>query len=127
MSSVIDFHQVKPEHQAIHERLENWARWARGAHSANVHPMFRQYRHAYWEPAPQANCNDTNDALEVQKIMKDLPEPHRIAVQWCYILKSNPRKVCMALGVSKDGLMELIHRGRTMAANLLRQKVSETA
>ena len=89
--------------------------------------MFRQYRHAYWEPAPQSSYSDTKDAVEVQKIMKDLPEPHRIAIQWCYIQKGNPNKVRAALGVSKDGLMDLVHKGRAMASKLLRQNFLETA
>lgn len=125
MKDGIDFNVIKPEHEAIHQRLENWARWCKGSNSGNVHPMFRQYRNGYWEPAPTPTSSNVIDAVEVQKIMKDIPEPQRIAIQWFYVKPGSPKKVCFALGVNKRDLLELIHQGRTMMKNVA--KVREVA
>lgn len=118
----VDFTKVHPEHEAIHDRLLNWARWCRGSRGQNVHPMFRQYRNDYWEPSPAPSCSNVLDAVEVQKIMKDLPERHRIALQWFYVVKCGPRRICMALGESTSGLETLVHNGRAMAKNLIASK-----
>lgn len=40
-------------------------------------------------------------------------------------MPGSPTKVCFALGVNKRDLLELIHQGRTMVANLA--KVKEVA
>lgn len=122
----IDFNIIKPEHEDIHKRLENWAKWCKGSNSGNVHPMFRQYRNGYFEPSPARSYSDTVDAVAVQKVMKDIPEPQRIALQWFYVRPGSPMRVCFALGVNKADLLELIHRGRTMAKNLAK-KVEATA
>lgn len=120
MKEAVDFAYV-PTHQAeIHERLENWAKWQRGGHPGNVHPMFREYRPRNAESAPSAASEvDGLDAVAIQKVMKDIPQRQRIAVQWCYVKRGNPVPVCVALGVSKAGLLELITTGRTMVKNRL--------
>ena len=28
VQDTVDYNHVKPEHEAVHERLSNWARWA---------------------------------------------------------------------------------------------------
>lgn len=122
MSEPIDFNRIQPEHEAIHERLENWARWCKGSAHGNVHPMFRQYRNSYFEATPARTCSDTVDAVAVQKIMKDIPEAQRIALQWFYVKPGDPKRVCMALGVNKRDLVTLIDQGRAMARNLLNVK-----
>ena len=122
----IDFNVIKPEHMNIHKRLDNWARWCKGSNSGNVHPMFRQYRNGYFEATPAASYSDTVDAVAIQKAMKDIPEPQRIALQWFYVKPGSPARVCMALGVSKLDLLELIHQGRAMMKNVA-TKATETA
>lgn len=122
----IDFNIIKPEHDDIHKRLENWGRWCKGSAHGNVHPMFRQYRNGYFEATPTRSYSDTVDAVSIQKVMKDIPEPQRIALQWFYVRPGSPTRVCFALGVNKADLLELVHRGRTMAKNLAK-KVEATA
>jgi DNA-directed RNA polymerase specialized sigma24 family protein len=119
MRNIIDFNHVPPEQSAIHERLVNWERWQRGGNAGNVHPMFRQYRPAGYAEASAPSTVNALDAVEVQKVMKDIPERHRIAVQWFYILRTSPTKVCQAVGCSKEGLAVLIEDGRTMIKNRL--------
>jgi hypothetical protein len=123
MQNVVDFNRVDPQQVEIHERLENWAKWQRGGHPGNVHPMFRHYRARNAESAPSASAEvDGLDAVAVQKVMKDIPQRHRIAVQWCYVQRGSHVKPCELLGVSKQGLFELIVQGRTMVVNRLRVK-----
>lgn len=126
MSEPIDFNRIKPEHMAIHARLDNWGRWCRGSRSGNVHPMFRQYRNDYFEPTPAATYADTLDAVAIQKAMKDIPERQRIALQWFYVKPGSPRRVCAALGESNAGLLEVLHQARTMMKNVA-NKIAETA
>lgn len=116
----VDFNHVPHNQAEIHARLENWARWQRGGHPGNVHPMFRQYRARNAELAPSiASEVDGLDAVSVQKVMKDIPERQRLAVQWCYVQRNNPNRMCAALGVNKASLLILITEGRTMITNRL--------
>lgn len=121
---VVDFNAVPLNQREVHERLENWAKWQRGGHPGNVHPMFRQYRPAkYAESSPSIAAEvDSLDAVAVQKVMKDIPQRQRIAVQWCYVKRNGHARVCELLAVSKQGLFELIVQGRTMVVNRLRVK-----
>lgn len=122
---IVDFAYVPANQYDIHDRLLNWAKWAKGSGARSVHPMFRQYRNDYWEPTPAASYADTIDALAVQKTMKDVPEKHRLAVQWFYIARSNPQRMCRELGVTKAALADLVIDGRNMVKNRL--KVVEVA
>lgn len=123
----VDFAYVPHSQLDIHDRLINWAKWARGSSFRNVHPMFRQYRNDYWEAAPTPSPADTIDALAIQKTMKDIPEKHRMAVQWFYIVRSNPQRMCRELGVTKAALAELVIDGRAMVRNRLRANEPQTA
>lgn len=124
--TIVDFSHVPSNQTEIHDRLENWAKWCRGSGSRNVHPMFRHYRDNYWEDKPAPTYLNTLDAAEIQKTMAHIPERNRIAVQWCYVQRSNPPRVCLALGVSKAALLGLITEGRTMVENRLRQGAVKT-
>ena len=123
-----DFHTVRAGHTAIHGRLLNWARWTR-SHSASpsVQPMFRGYRpYAYPEAQGGGMPIDTLDAVGLQKLMHRLPEKHRLVIQWSYVFPFlSPFKVCRHLAVSKSGLAELVHDGRTMLKNQSQQLDNE--
>jgi DNA-directed RNA polymerase specialized sigma24 family protein len=125
MNEAVDYNHVPAHQEAIHDRLVNWAKWCRSSGGRTVHPMFRGYRDNYWEAQPLPDYVSTIDATEVQKTMAHLPEKHRLAVQWCYVIKSSPPRMARELGTSKYGLLELINEGRTMISNRLR--VTEAA
>lgn len=116
----VDFHYVQDGHQAIHARLEDWARWVRVKPSGwHTHPMFKQYRsHAWqWErPVYQTPIN-TLEAHEMEKAVAKLPEKNRDAVRWSYVYCNNPIQMARRLGVSREGLLELVVNGRTMLKN----------
>lgn len=116
----VDFGHVEPKHAEIDQRLINWARWYRDRPGRFQSPMFRMYRstdaHQQYGsdvPAPI----DGADAARMQVAVVALPEPHRIALAWCYIQRDNPRKAAQRLGHSLDGLAKLIRDARTMLVN----------
>jgi hypothetical protein len=116
----IDYHLVADRHLAIHAELENWARWVRPrAQGWHVSPMFRQYRsHAWqWEtPAVRVDPNMPR-AVDMEKAVSGLPEKERFAIRWSYVFQGHPSAVARHLGVSKQGLCDLIATGRTMLIN----------
>lgn len=116
----VDFHLVPDHHLGIHERLTAWARWVRvRPHGWQVAPMFRQYRSHAWQwhtPEVKASIN-IPEAVEMEKAVSQLPEKHREAVRWCYVFAGPPGACARRLGVSKQGLHDLIAAGRTMLVN----------
>lgn len=116
----IDFHLVADRHLAIHAELENWARWVRvRPHGWQMSPMFRQYRSKSWQwEAPTLRiAPDMPSAVAIEKAVSLLPEKERFAIRWSYVLAGNPAKVARHLGVSAQGLLDLVSAGRTMLAN----------
>ena len=57
---------------------------------------------------------DTLDAVLIAKAVSALPEKHRAAVRWSYVHCGNPVAMARTLGVSKQGLADLVDAGRTM-------------
>jgi len=115
----IDFHAVRLEHEAIHARLCNWARWARGSRSgSSTLPMFHGYRPDGYHELTVCIPIDSLDAVKLQKLFILLPEKHRWALQWSYVKPWIPeQKVCRVLAVSRVGLSDLVSNGRTMLKN----------
>lgn len=116
----VDFFVVRDDHLAIHGRLEAWARWVSvRPHGWQVQPMFRQYRSHAWQwnrPEPRPTIN-LLEAVTMEKAVAQLPEKHREAIRWVYVACNNPGSMARRLGVSKGGLMDLVHAGRTMLLN----------
>ena len=90
--------------------------------------MFRMYR------APKQYETDlhipiainTLDAHEVERAVSFLPDKQRTAVRWAYVFSYVPvNAVRQELGVTREGLAELIHEGRVMLVNRLRERLIE--
>ena len=119
----VDFFLVRDEHLGIHAALENWARWVRvRPHGWQVAPMFRQYRPAnptegWWDRREPMPMTDVPAAVEMEKAVSLLPEKHRTAIRWAYVFTGHPARMARDLGVSKQGLMDLVSAGRTMLKN----------
>lgn len=116
----VDFFHIPSGHLAIHERLNAWARWVKvRPHGWQTAPMFRQYRSKAWQwerPEVRTPIN-TLEVVEMEKQVSGLPEKEREAVRWAYVFGGAPVAMCRKLGVSRQGLMDLIHAGRTMLVN----------
>ena len=116
----IDYNHIAAHHEAIHARLENWSRWVRvRPHGWFTHPMFRNFRASkQWEASPHISTPvDTLDAALMEKAVYALPEKHRDAVRWWYVYRRDPVAMARNLGVSKQGLADLVEAGRTMLKN----------
>ena len=120
VTETVDYNHIKPEHESIHARLENWARWVRvRPHGWRTHPMFRHFRASkQWEASPYIGTPvGTLDAALMEKAVYALPEKHREAVRWWYVYRRDPVAMGRNLGVSKQGLADLVEAGRTMLKN----------
>ena len=118
----VDFGHVEEQHLAIDARLANWARWSHNREHRGASPMFLLYR------ATEANQTrglvletlnplDAIDAQRVQNGVSALPTPHRLALSWSYIKRSNPRALAQELGHSLAGLARLVRDARQMLVN----------
>lgn len=121
VQETVDYCHVKPEHDAIHQRLENWARWVRvRPHGWQTAPMFRLYQSKarQWEVSPAVPVTvNTLDAADMEKAVSALPVKHREAVRWSYVYGRDPLAMARTLAVSKQGLADLVDSGRTMLKN----------
>ena len=112
----VDFNTVPQSQREIDARLVNWGRWSLpGGLGLKRSPMFELYRSA--DPLRQygsasAQPVDQADAERVQRAMVELTGPQRLALSWCYIRRNNPRRAAETIGVSLQGLRELIDTGR---------------
>ncbi len=111
----IDFHAVEPAHMSIHLRLENWARWTYSSTGQDVAPGFALYkssdaRREYGMPAP--NVVDSADALKIAKAIAEIPVKNSAALNWSYITRTGPKRMCRHLDVDMAGLHELVFDAR---------------
>jgi DNA-directed RNA polymerase specialized sigma24 family protein len=116
----IDYFLVPDGQVGIHEALCNWARWVRvRPHGWQISPMFRQYRsHAWqWERPDIPDQTNVPEAVAMEKAVSLLPEKHRTAVRWSYVMQSHPARMARELGVSKQGLLDLVNDARLMLRN----------
>jgi hypothetical protein len=123
----IDFFLVEPHQLPMHERLMNWSRWVKPGFPSWQAPMWRQGKsnsRQWHQPEPRITV-DTLDGHAIEKAVFDLPTPHRDALRWCYFSGCAPRRrdyvspmdMRRKLGVTAEGLMQLIRDGRQMLMN----------
>ena len=118
--TTVDYNYVPERHAAIHERLENWRRWVIvRPHGWCTHPMFKNFSASkQWESSPHISTPvDTIDAALIEKAVYALPDKHRDAIRWWYVHAGNPVAMARRLGVSKQGLADLVDAGRAMLQN----------
>ena len=116
----VDFSRVEVHHHAIDARLRNYGTWCNGSGAPQMSPMFR-----LMPPPPRVRGDietwgdsvDTLDASKIAKAVIALPVKHRAAINWCYVAPVNPRRACQDIGVSMQGLSDLLTDGRQMLVN----------
>ena len=124
VTETVDYCYVSLEHELIHARLLNWARWLRPRLSGwHTHPMWKNSRTPrHWEASPYIGTPvNTLDAAVLEKAVYALPEKHREAIRWWYVYRRDPVGMARLLGVSKQGLADLVNAGRTMLQNRLQK------
>ncbi len=115
----IDFHVVEPHHEGMHKRLENWAKWCRySGGGSSALPMFQLYRPDNYEREFVGISADGTDAQRIMKGVFKLPLKHRAGLNWFYLRPTNPRGMCQKLGVSFEGLADLVTTARFMLINM---------
>ena len=121
-SAPIDFHTVLPHHHDIDGRLRNWGIWCNSTKAASTAPMFRlavATISTRREQQAQPNGIDRSDAVVIARAVTALPERHAGAINWCYVKPVSPRRAAESIGVSIEGLAQLLHDGRQMLINRL--------
>ena len=118
----IDFHEVRQIHNAIHDRLENWARYVcAGNGGKSCAPMFRHYRSSeVWQEPTIRTPIDSLDGSKIERMVGQLPEQHMMAVRWWYVYSNwgvSMHKACRVMGIGRARLNDLVHDGRTMLKN----------
>jgi hypothetical protein len=118
----VDLSSVPENQWEIHAALEEWRRWCNSPSGRNVAPMFQLYRSAdskrEYGAATSVPLN-RDLALRVAKVIADpqFPYKQRMALQWFYLKPKNPKQKAKELGVSLEGLAELVRVGRQMLKN----------
>lgn len=120
----IDFHAVPADHADLHRLLENWARWVIPRSPYWISPMFKLAlsRALARQGGPVRDHTDPIDAMRVEKAVAALPDKYRAAIRWSYVYKTSPASARRELGVTYDGLFELLHAARTMLKNTIECK-----
>ena len=81
--------------------------------------MFRLYRSSEVHRLESSTSQpvDGIDAARMQKGMQGLPFNHRLALSWAYIKRNNPGQAARSLGLSLQGLLDIVRDGRQMLVN----------
>lgn len=127
-----DLSHIPARHDAINQRLEEWARWVTVRPQAwACQPMFRFVKSnaRQWETDPHIHVEiNTLAAHEIERCVSFLPPVHRSAIRWAYVFSFIPMgKVRRELGVTVDGLGSLIDDARDMLKNRLKDKLLDTS
>lgn len=91
--------------KSIGDRLENWARWAtaragRGADcmtGAICESMRKAALGNVWSGHEVRDETDDQDAIAIERGMRDLPDAQRLLLWWCYIKQQHPGYVARKL------------------------------
>lgn len=129
MSRTVDFARIPTRQDAIHIRLERWARWVRVSPKPwTRHPMWRNVRSSrQWDADPHIpEAMNTLEAHETERAVAFLPAAHRMAIRWAYVYPHvHQGKVQRALGVTPDTLQRLIVDARDMLIHRLKMRLAQ--
>lgn len=120
----VDFNVIPEAHGEIHGRLLNWASWCRPRHDSgygDTSPMFRMYRSTArarreYGATTHVSVNKI-EAQAMEKAVQALPQKHRAAIRWSYVDRKHPAAEAAGLGVSLQGLADLVRDARQMLVN----------
>lgn len=114
----VDFTSIPVHQNAMHDRLENWARSLFSGAGSSASPMFRLYRTTDQYHPPRASMpHDAHDAIKISQGVRELPQDHRQAINWYYVKPGSPGKACRDIGCTMADLARLTIDGRQMLIN----------
>jgi hypothetical protein len=121
-----DLQCVRPEHVGVHDRLLNWAKWARPtAHAARISPMFQYYRPKAEDtaasdqgggPLSSRALVDPNDAALMEERIVKLDEKQRRVIVWWYVWKTPPARFKRKMRMDYSQIEEILHGARNLLA-----------
>lgn len=118
-----DYNYVPERHQAIHARLENWARYVSVRRIAwPTQPMFRQARTPRsWDIDPHIPVPvNTLDGHVIEKAVAGLPPKRRTLIRWLYVFPWVPETaIRREVGMIRAFACEEINNARDMLRNTL--------
>lgn len=119
MKEKIDIGRVPAHQHFMHERLVNWAMWAKPGQSVSICPMFKQAKSNsfQWHPPEYRPTCDTLDAQYMEKAICKLPDDNRKALVWWYIYRTGELAFRKKLGVTLERLDILVINGRQHLMN----------
>lgn len=127
MRKAVDFNHIPTRQDAINLRLEDWAQWVQARPQPwKCQPMWRfaQSKARQWHEPEIRREPDPLKAHETERAVAFLPEKHRTAIRWCYVFPWIPvSMVRQSLGVTREGLLDLVVQGRDMVQNRLRERL----
>ena len=116
---MIDFSTVRPEHREIDARLANWGRWCHGRSGTSnmpVQPMFAMYqapaRARSQYGVMTASSTDGQDAMKVAEAIRQLDQPQRIILAWCYVKPQGPGAQAKRMGLTLGEMRSLLDTAR---------------
>lgn len=115
----VDFFIIADRHLAIHDRLTNWARYVsvRGVRwQGPIWRMGKSNGRQWHQPELTVPVN-LLDGHKLEKAVGSLPGPHRDAIRWAYVFRTNPSRMRQHLGVTDSALYQLVTGGRNMLIN----------
>ena len=117
----VDCNYVAPEHEAIHARLENWARYVSVRRIAwPMQPMFRNAKTPRgWDADPHIPVLvDALDGHVIEKAVAALPPKRRTLIRWLYVFPWVPDTVVRReLALTRQDSCEEIKKARDMLHN----------
>lgn len=115
----IDFHRLECGEDTMHTRLVNWALYVQVRGVRWQSPIWRlgKSNGRQWHEPRLKAIADALDGHKIEKAVAQLPAPHRDALRWFYVYRTHPTKARKALGVTEEGLSQLVRDGRTMLRN----------
>jgi len=111
-----DFYRVPVSQEAMHARLENWARYVRVRHPSRPAPMWRFMRSSarMWYAPEPVTIVDARDGDAIECAVRRLPSYHAQALRWAYVFRGPPARIARRLGVSYPTLAQLVIDGREL-------------
>ena len=127
MKFIVDYSFVPPRQDAVHIRLEEWAKWVRVSPKPwATQPMWRNAKTPrQWDIDPTIHRTlNTLECSEMERAVSILPDKHRGSIRWCYVYSYIPdTAIRREYGLTREALAKMIVDGRDMLANRLKQKL----
>lgn len=112
----------------IHDRLVNWGKWARNkpqyGHCLSIEHRYRSPQ--CWWPEEPRNEIDLLDALRVERVMRHLPDMHRAALRYKYVIGIGEQGICNRLRVKPYLWGFILSHAQLMVRNLLTSALSKS-